>query len=272
MAVTYQPTKSAHRLNGRSRLVDLTSNALLLAVLWVAYSTVRGLTAGAYTTAANNAETILRLQQSLGLPDEATIQAALLGHTWLFKGANLYYIGVHFPITIAFLTWTWRNHHDKFARVRNALIATTAAALAIHVVYPLKPPRMMRGFVDTARVFGPDPYQLSISGGANQLAAMPSLHFGWALLIALGAIWAGHSPRRWLMLVHPVVTLAVVVLTANHYWIDAIAAAAIVAVAWLLTRPSRKRRAAERFSPAHQAASGEAACASSSGDLGQSVS
>lgn len=270
MAVTYQTTDTAPRLNGRSRLIDLAGNALLLSVLWLAYSTVRGVTAGAYTTAANNAESILRLQQSLGLPNEATIQAAVLGQTWLLKGANLYYIGVHFPITIIFLTWIWRNHHEKFARVRNALIATTAAALAIHVVYPLKPPRMMRGFVDTARVFGPDPYQLSISSGANQLAAMPSLHFGWALLIALGAIWAGRSSRRWLMLVHPVVTLAVVVLTANHYWIDAIAAAAIVAVAWLLTRPTRRRRA-ERSRSAHHAESREAACEPSLGAFGQSV-
>jgi hypothetical protein len=97
--------------------------------------------------------------------------------------------------------------------------------------------RMMAGFIDTAAVVGPDPYALGISGGANQLAAMPSLHVGWAVLVALGVVWIGSSARRRLILVHPIMTLAVVVLTANHYWIDAIAAVAIVGAAWHLTHP-----------------------------------
>ena len=79
------------------------------------------------------------------------------------------------------------------------ILATTSAGLVIHVIYPLKPPRMMAGFVDTAAVIGPDPYELGISGGANQLAAMPSLHVGWALLIALGTIWISTSNARWLV-------------------------------------------------------------------------
>jgi len=97
---------------------------------------------------------------------------------------------------------------------------------------------MMAGFVDTAAVIGPDPYELGISGGANQLAAMPSLHVGWALLIALGTIWISTSNARWLALAHPILTLAVVVLTANHYWADAIAAVVIVVAAWRFTGPS----------------------------------
>ncbi len=66
----------------------------------------------------------------------------------------------------------------------------------IHVIYPLTPPRMMNGFVDTAALLGPDPYALGISGGSNQLAAMPSLHLGRALLIAIGTIWVGTSDMR----------------------------------------------------------------------------
>lgn len=211
---------------------DLARNAALLAVLWVAYAIVRGITAGDLGAATENARAIIDLQHTLGFPSEAALQAALLDQQWLLKGANLYYLGVHFPITVGFLVWAWRNHRLEFARVRNALIATTSAGLLIHVVYPLKPPRMMEGFVDTAAVLGPDPYELGISGGANQLAAMPSLHVGWALLIALSTIWIGTSRAKWLALAHPILTLAVVVLTANHYWADAIAAVAIVIAAW----------------------------------------
>ena len=225
----------AHTTASRERVrVDLARNAALLAVLWVAYALVRGITGGDLATATENARAIIDLQHALGLPNEGALQQAVLDQTWLLRAANLYYLSVHFPLTVAFLAWAWRNHHTKFTRVRNALIATTSGGLVIHVIYPLKPPRMMNGFVDTAAVIGPNPYELGISSGANQLAAMPSMHVGWALLIALGIIWMTTSRIRWLALAHPLITLAVVVLTANHYWADAIAAVAIVIAAWRL--------------------------------------
>ena len=210
---------------------------------------MRGITAGDLAAATENARWIIDVQRALGLPSEAGLQSMLIDQRWLLKSANLYYLGVHFPITVGFLAWAWRNHRSKFARVRNALIATTSAGLVIHVLYPLKPPRMMNGFVDTGALLGPDPYSLGISGGANQLAAMPSLHVGWALLIAIGAIWIGTSRAKWLALAHPVLTLFAVVLTANHFWVDAIAAAAIVIAAWHFT-PTRRSRTSGRPSTA----------------------
>lgn len=215
-----------------STSVDFVRNAALLGLLWATYAVVRGITAGDLVTATENAHRVIELQRSLGLPSEEDLQAAVLDQPWLLKCANVYYIGVHFPITIGFLVWVYRTHRPEFVRMRNALIATTGAGLFIHVIYPLKPPRMMAGFVDTAAVLGPDPYALGVSGGANQLAAMPSLHVGWALLIALGTVWIVPSKAKWLSMAHPAVTLAVVVLTANHYWVDALAAIAIVAAVW----------------------------------------
>lgn len=233
--MTTSTTRTHSRRSPDHSRADLARNAALLAGLWVAYAIVRGITAGDMAEATVNARAIIDLQHNLGLPSEEALQGAFLDAPWLLKGANIYYLGVHFPITVAFLAWAWRNHRSRFARVRNALIATTSAGLLIHVIYPLKPPRMMAGFVDTAAVIGPDPYELGISGGANQLAAMPSLHVGWALLVALGTIWLTTSKAKWLVLAHPILTLAVVVLTANHYWADAIAAVALVTAAWLLT-------------------------------------
>ena len=224
------------------RRFDLAWNGLVLAALWAAYAIVRSITSGDLTAASHNAATVIDVQHSLGLPNEAAIQAAVLGSTWLIKFTNVYYIGVHFPLTLMFLVWVWRKHRPSFGRVRNALVATTTVGLVVHVLYPLKPPRMMSGFVDTAQTIGPDPYELGVSGGANQLAAMPSLHVGWALLVALGVIWLGTSRARWLILAHPVITLAVVVITANHYWADTIIAAIIVTAAWLLTRPKALTR------------------------------
>jgi hypothetical protein len=120
------------------------------------------------------------------------------------------------------------------------LAAVTAAALVLHLLFPLAPPRMLAatGLVDTARVYGPsvygDPAADSLS---NQFAAMPSLHFGWALMVAIGLIAATRSRWRWLWPAHPMLTLLVIVGTANHYWLDAMAAAALLGLALAVTLP-----------------------------------
>lgn len=230
---TQRPANRTSTISSTS--VDLARNAALLGLLWVAYAVVRGITAGDLATATENAHRVIELQRSFGLPGEGDLQAAVLNQRWLLKSANVYYVGVHFPITVGFLAWAYAKHRTEFARIRNTIIVTTGAGLLIHVIYPLKPPRMMAGFVDTAAVFGPDPYELGISSGANQLAAMPSLHVGWALLVALSIIRITASKARWLSLAHPLLTLAVVVLTANHYWADALAAIAIVTAVWRFT-------------------------------------
>ena len=224
---------------------DLISNAVLLAALWILYSMVRGVTADEFTEAMRNAGEILRLQEALGLPSELAFQQGLFNRTGLLKAANVYYIAVHFPATLSFMAWVWVRHRDKYPRVRNTLIGVTAIGLALHVAYPLAPPRMTRGFVDTAAAFGPNLYDMSFSEAANQIAAMPSLHVGWALVVAFGTIWLFDSGWRWLSLFHPAITLGVVVVTANHYWIDAIAAVVLVAAVWFLlglTRHFEDRR------------------------------
>lgn len=232
MAALTTPSTEQRTFRSR-RSVDLVVNLAVLGVLWLCYAAVRGVTAGEFTAATDNAQAILQVQHLLGLPSELGFQQGLIEQTHLVKAANLYYIGVHFPATIGFLAWVWLRHRPRFDRVRNTLIAVTGAGLVIHVLYPLAPPRMIDGFVDTAAVFGPSPYDLSVSQAANQIAAMPSLHVGWALLVAIGVITILNSPYRWLALAHPAITLAVVVMTANHYWLDAGVAIALVAGAWI---------------------------------------
>ncbi len=112
---------------------------------------------------------------------------------------------------------------------------------------PLAPPRMLAaaGLVDTARVYGPSVYGAvpETDSMANQFAAMPSLHFGWALMVAVGLIAATRSRWRALWLLHPLLTLFVVVGTANHYWFDALAAAALLGLALLAVRAPGHRAA-----------------------------
>ncbi len=220
----------------RVRGADLVANIGLLVAMWFAYSAVRGVTSDHVATAMGNAADLLRFQRVVGLPSELALQQTLIGRTSLLKAANVYYVVAHFPITVGFLGWTWLRHRDRFARIRNTMVAVTAAGLAVHVLFPLAPPRMLTGFVDTAKVFGPNPYDLKIASAANQIAAMPSLHVGWALLVSIGIIWILQSKWRFLAILHPVITAGVVVVTANHFWTDVIVAVSLVLVGWVAFR------------------------------------
>ena len=101
------------------------------------------------------------------------------------------------------------------------------------------------GFVDTASLFGPDPYALGIAKAANELAAMPSMHVGWALLIAMAVISVSSSRWRWAILAHPLITTAVVVVTANHSWTDVFAGAALATLGWWASGIRRPNPVAE---------------------------
>jgi hypothetical protein len=227
--------------------------AVLLATLFLVYSAGRQLAAKHTGSAFEHAREIVTFQNWLHLPDEASIQQAALKVPQLVEGANLYYASVHAPLTAAVLLWLsiWRPR--AYPHVRWTIVAMTALALIGHILYPLAPPRMLPGFVDTGLHFGQSVYGPERSGGvANQFAAMPSLHVGWAALIALSMILITRSRWRWLWLLHPIITFAVVVITANHYWLDGIVALLLLAVSLpLLLRPGLHRdlRARNSVSP-----------------------
>jgi hypothetical protein len=212
---------------------------VLLATLFLVYSAGRQIAAKHNGSAFDHAREVLSFQRWLFLPDEAAIQHAALQVPHLIEGANLYYASVHAPLTGAVLLWLsiWRP--TAYPRVRWTMVSVTGLALVGHIVFPLAPPRMMPGFVDTGIKFGQSVYGPQPSDGvANQFAAMPSLHVGWAALIALAMILITRTRWRWLWLLHPIITLGVVVVTANHYWLDGIVVLILIAVSLpLLIRP-----------------------------------
>ncbi len=215
----------------------LTLNIVGLGVLWFLYSAVRTVTADSFTLARENADRLINFQDAIGLPSETVVQRLVLDVEWLVRGANVYYFAAHFPGMLIFLFWAMFAKREHMPRIRWALIGSTMAGLVVHLAFPLAPPRMLRlsGFVDTASLFGPDPYALGIAKAANELAAMPSMHVGWALLVAMAVTSISRSRWRWLVLAHPILTTAVVVVTANHYWTDVIAGAALASLGWWLS-------------------------------------
>jgi len=214
---------------------------LLVVVLFLAYKVGRVVADGHVSRAFANARSVWHVERVLRLPSEVSIQHLLLMNDSLVRVANCYYAYIHFPATAAFLLWIyfWRPGH--YIWLRRAMTIVTALALATHLVFPLAPPRMLAsvGLIDTAAKYGPSVYGPPSSDTlSNQYAAMPSLHVGWALLVAIGLIVTTRSRWRWLWLLYPATTFAVVLGTANHYWVDGIVAIVLVAIALqVLPRP-----------------------------------
>ncbi|MFE9444208.1 phosphatase PAP2 family protein [Streptomyces sp. NPDC006602] len=235
-----EPSQAAPSAIARPPLVR---ELLVVTGLFLVYKFGRQLATGHAGEAFHNAHRVWDLERTLHLPGEGSVQSLLLHGDTLAHLANTYYATVHFPATVAFLVWLYLRRPAHYVWARRVLAALTTAALVLHLVLPLAPPRMLAvtGLVDTARVYGPSVYgppqtdQLS-----NQFAAMPSLHFGWALMLAIGLIVATRSQWRWLWLLHPVLTLLVIVGTANHYWLDAIAAGALLGLALAVIHPPHR--------------------------------
>lgn len=213
----------------------LVRELLLVVGLFAVYKVGRQLATGHTAQAFANAHRVWDAERFLHLPGEGAVQSALLHSDTLVHVANTYYATVHFPATAAFLVWLYLRRPTHYVWARRVLALVTAAALVGHLTFPLAPPRLLAesGLLDTGQLFGPSVYGAhpATDAMANQFAAMPSLHFGWALMVAIGLIAATRSRWRWLWLLHPLLTLLVIVGTANHYWLDSVVAAALLCLA-----------------------------------------
>jgi hypothetical protein len=217
------------------------------------YKAVRYWSRDQFVLAVDNARQVMHLEHTLRVPAEVDLTSLSLRWPAFVRFLNQYYVLAHFSVTAIFLIWLYARRPSDYPMVRRILIWMTAIGMVLHVVYPLAPPRMFPelGFIDTGRLFGPRAYgnQGLFDGVSNQIAAMPSLHFGWALLVAWAIVRFTRTRWRWLALLHPTLTLLAIIVTANHYWMDAFVALLIfsgcaAAVVWRANVKAAKRPSA----------------------------
>jgi len=220
--------------SGRPRLVTLGPFAresgfiAALYALWQLAATVSLLgTSGAFA----KARWIERVERDWHLPSELDAQHLITPHPWLTQACNLYYATMHFAALGALLLWLFVRHRDRYPAVRTTIVLVTASCLLIQFM-PVAPPRLLPelGYVDTAEQYGQSVYGALQAIGPDQLSAMPSVHVGWAVLIGVVVVRISPSPWRWLVLIHPALTIFVVAATANHFWLDGIVAVALLAL------------------------------------------
>ena len=213
------------------RSVAAVREVALIGSTFLLYELGRHLVGHRGALAFTDAGSVVSAERALHLPSETVVQHALLSSQTLVRAANVFYVSVHFPATIAFLVWMWLYRPQAYAWARSLLVSVTLAAFVLHVTFPLAPPRMLPGFIDTMAVYGPSAYGEGTQSVTNQYAAMPSLHAAWALIIAITLVVSLSSRWRWLAVLHPALTVGVIVGTGNHYWLDVVAAAALVLLA-----------------------------------------
>ena len=182
-------------------------------------------------------------ERVLHLPSETALQRLVLPHPLLVQASNLYYDILHFPLLGACLIWLYARHRADYPRIRTTVAAFTGISLLIQLI-PVAPPRLLAstGMVDTAVQYGQSVYAWSGGFDADEFSAMPSVHVGWALIVAIAVITVSRSRWRWLAAAYPVLTLLVVVVTANHFWLDGIAAGLLVALVLVVQWAARGLR------------------------------
>ncbi|MGA5357813.1 bifunctional glycosyltransferase 87/phosphatase PAP2 family protein [Streptomyces purpurascens] len=248
---------------------NLLLELLLLRVAYAAYSQVRlAATGGSISAGRAEAEEhawqILGLERALRLDIEHWANHAVVRTDWLRAFFDFYYESFHFVVPLAVLAVLYWRRPAEYRWARSAIGFATLLALVGFWLYPLAPPRLMPGlgYVDTVhgvQDFSQPDYG-TLTDVTNQYAAMPSLHFGWSLWC--GVVIAVLARRWWtkaLGLLHPLLTGSAIVVTANHWVLDAAGGAVVVgagfALTYLLSGP-RAATAARRASRAADPSTG----------------
>ena len=236
---------AARALGGRDRRLLVAglaaTEASIVAGLYALWQMVGRLSIMNADHALERAADIVRWQHTLHFPSEVALQRRFIGHPLIIQASNLYYMTVHGVALLIFLVWLFAWHRDDYRAQRNTIAVVTGACLAVQFV-PVAPPRMLTtaGFIDTGRLYHQSVYGAVGTGMSDQFSAMPSVHVAWAVLIALGVVLVGRSRWRWLVVLHPLVTVFIIVVTANHFWLDGVVAVAIIPFAWAVKWVARQ--------------------------------
>jgi hypothetical protein len=189
--------------------------------------------------ALGHARGVLHLEQSLHLDPELSLDRWLAGHQTLGLILSDYYDNAHFIVTLGLLGYLWWRRTDLYRPLRNSLVLVNVLAFVVFWLYPVAPPRMLKGYTDivaSSHAFG-SWHTGALASHANQLAAMPSLHMAWAAWCAL-ALWQ-ISGRRWVRIVailYPCMTALAVLATGNHFLLDILGGLLAMAISVLIVR------------------------------------
>jgi PAP2 superfamily len=229
--------EAPERRRERGRWVFVVRELVILNVLFILWRVVGRVSLFHEAGAFSRGRGVWNLERTLRLPSEAALQRSVLPHETFSRIVNGYYSYAHATLLALTLLWLLWRHREQYAKWRNLIVAFTGVALLLGFV-PVAPPRLIPSLhmVDLADRYHQSVYSSLGHGITDQLSSIPSVHVGWAVLVAAAIIAVSQSRWRWLALAHPVITAYVVVVTANHYWLDGAASLAVLGVVLVVLR------------------------------------
>jgi hypothetical protein len=208
-------------------------------VLYGVYELLRGLVSASMPLALEHAHDIVALERDAGVFVEPWVQDAARAVPGLIGALGLAYVTMHLAVTAAVLAWLYRRRSYGFPIVRTTLVAASALALVGYFLFPTAPPRLAGvGLADTVT----DTTHVNLSSNLlgvfyNPIAAVPSLHFGFALIVGIALV--AFARHRWVRLagaLYPAFVLLVIVATGNHFLFDAAPGAIVAGAGYVVAR------------------------------------
>jgi hypothetical protein len=213
---------------------------VVVVVSFLIYFVIRGAVVDRAGEAMVRGFHLIDLEQRLHLYHELEMQSWILDHFWMIKTMNFVYLWGHMPLVVVVAVWLYVWHRQAYYVTRNAFLASGAIGVVIYWLFPVAPPRLIpfAGFIDTMAAFDKLGYNAEgAKAFVNPFAAVPSLHFGWSLLLGVVVAWVSRQPWAYVFgVVWPVAMFFAVVMTGNHFILDTIAGAIVsfagLGIAW----------------------------------------
>ena len=230
------------------------TQVIVVVVAIEAYELLRHAMTPNWTIAERHAQDVVSWERSLHIEWEEGLQQTFLRLPELVRAMNVFYFVGHFVLTSIFFFWLYHTNRDAFSRFRNGFLIATFIALVIHWRFPTAPPRLANvGLQDTLRSLSNiDIGSPTSSSFSNPVAAVPSLHAGWALGVGVGLVLYAR-PLFWKLIgvLYPIAVVLTIVVTGNHFVFDAIAGMLVMGLGfwiaeWLRRRPRSTQPTAQR--------------------------
>lgn len=215
---------------------DVVRQLVILLGCYAAYDLARIAVRGRSAVAMGNALGIINAEKALHIYIEPFVQTMASHVHVLVLFMDWFYGNVHLPATILMLVWIYLYRNEAFAFLRNVFLTMNVLSMTVFALLPVAPPRLVptSGLVDTMYLYSSSSYHSGIlSFVTDQYAALPSLHIGYALFVSLGIyLLTTNRLARVLAGVYPVVVLAAIIITGNHYLIDVVGGVIVLGVAF----------------------------------------
>lgn len=215
---------------------DVLRQGLIMLACYAAYDVSRAMVMGREAVAMANGMFFMNLEKALGFYWEPWIQGRLSSSEPLMQFLVWAYTGLHLPLIVGTMLWVFTQRRSEWTVFRNWFLGMNFIAVILFFLLPTAPPRMLftSGIVDINYLHGVREQILENGFLANPYAAMPSLHFAYALFIALAVFMlANHRHLRWVGFIYPALVLVAIVATGNHFIVDAVAGGLTVLAAYV---------------------------------------